>query len=76
MLELVKSLNQSAYQGKLVHIDISDNQVGNAEAANELCSLIENATNLQYLNISDSNIKDQEQQIKVIKSLCSSKSNK
>ena len=64
----------SAERGSLIHLDISDNQVGEGEPSELLCKLILNATNLEFLNISDSNIKDQAVQLKVIDAIKNSNS--
>ena len=46
----------SAKSGSLKILEISDNNVLNEEAADALATLIQDAINLQVLNISDSNI--------------------
>ena len=56
----------SAKSGSLCHLDIHDNNVMNEEAANSLADLINNAYNLEFLDISDSNINENEAQTKIL----------
>jgi len=74
MLNLIKSVTPSAKNGSLLHLDFNDNKAGNGETADELCNLIQGATNLQYINISDLSMKDQSLQLRLIDSFANSQS--
>ena len=66
MQPLIDSLLPSAKSGSLRHLDIRDNNVMNEEAADSLAELITNAYNIEFLNISDSNITEEEAQTKIV----------
>ena len=60
MKALIDSLLQSAKSGSLKHLDLSDNNVVNDSAADSLANLITSAEGIEFLNISDSNISEQQ----------------
>ena len=74
MNELLCSIMQSAEVNSLVHLNISDNRVGNDETLITLCQFIQNATCLLNLNISDLGITSRDAQLKVIQAVKDSQS--
>lgn len=67
--QLAKSLMKSAKAGNLTHLQINDNFFHEQRSLGALCDLLKEATSLDFIDISSSNIDDEEGGRKILEAM-------